>query len=182
MAYNSGKEYFIFPTTAALNCTGESLYSCGEASLYSANTYNRLDTPGSPSQGWSAFSPALLATLDGNQRYPVNQQGRTYGSALLSGVVGREPDLISAEGTGGVCGYVLSHDLSPDITTPEEAVAYMAAFEDHRVLPLYDLNETVIGTFVLSLGIDPSSKEFDGCDLAAAQAKVESGAYTEPRL
>jgi hypothetical protein len=90
------------------------------------------------------------AAQEAQELYPVNESGQTYGKSLDPLVV---PDLISAKGTDGKTGYVLSSDLvGTDPATPEEAVKRQLALEQgghqDQVIPLYEKDgKTVIGQF-----------------------------------
>lgn len=110
--------------------------------------------------------------------YPVNQNGETYGNDLMAQDLGYEPDLIAATGTGGQDGYVREEDLQgPDVTTPEEAVAYMEnlkALPPSCTIPLYDQEGNVIGEF---RGDNPYSggnqKHYDSLEEARAAVVEE---------
>ncbi|MDF2682171.1 MAG: pPPM1a [Brevibacillus sp.] len=98
--------------------------------------------------------PTVINTVDDKvPNYPVNEQGQTYGSglSLLPGP-SKEPDLLLAKGENGIVGYVKSSDLSPSVSSPEEAIAYQKSMEavGYRSIPLYKLDGiTVIGEFRL---------------------------------
>ena len=82
---------------------------------------------------YSNASLSAAAQSEPISAYAVTADGKTYGSALLVDVVGKEPDLISAENEEGITGYVLAEELNdPDCGTS---------------IDLYDLNGTVIGDF-----------------------------------
>ena len=84
--------------------------------------------------------------VDGD--YPRNAAGETYGSWALASVVGDKPDLSAAIGIDGTHGYIRREDISPDIATPEEALAYMETRpETPYLIPLYDKEGEVIGQF-----------------------------------
>ena len=101
--------------------------------------------------------PAFYAILDENGEYPRTASGKTYGSRTLSRYVGYEPELISAVGLDGTRGYIKKSDWEPEINNPEEALAYMEKMaqipEGYLDVPLYDLEENVIGTFRVYTGI-----------------------------
>ena len=83
----------------------------------------------------------LETTLDGNNQYPINQLGESYGLAILADIVGEEPDLIAAVGIDGNEGYVRAEELSADYDVqPDEVV----------LIPLYDVNGVEIGSFALN--------------------------------
>ncbi|WP_053957475.1 hypothetical protein [Inediibacterium massiliense] len=90
-----------------------------------------------------------------NSLYPVNDAGQTYGSAAKATSIEEEPDLILAEGVGGVEGYVSSSDLNADIAkSPQEAVKIMKMKnKSSRFIPLYKWDgKTVIGIFKIGSG------------------------------
>lgn len=92
---------------------------------------------------------ALKCSLDENGQYPVNRLGESYGSDLLSEVVGEVPDLISAVGVDGVRGYIRDEDTHAKYDEP---------LDQDVLIPLYDVNGNVIGSYVLS-GIDLEATE-----------------------
>lgn len=154
MAPASGTVYFV--NTGSMAGAGE-FYSQGVVSIagstlktYEADQFNN-----------SKVMLNLLETLDKNGDYPINSKGEAYGSAMLASVVGYEPDLISAIGTDGVEGYLRLEDTLANIRTPEEAAAYMETYYEDSVLPLYNSEGEVIGTFVQDLnpGISADSIE-----------------------
>lgn len=113
----------------------------------------------------------LLAILLTDGNYPVSDKGKTYGSALLSEIVGHEPDLISAVGTDGQAGYVKYEDVKkPEIKNPSEAVSYMQDRLETYTVPLYDLQEEVIGEFEIGCAMDVT-----GYSLEEAKEMVNLG-------
>ena len=76
-------------------------------------------------------------TLTENNTYPVNADGKTYGSILLADMVGENPDLIAAVNQDNVSGYIRLED----ITMPAQARAAS------QTLSLYDVDGNVIGDF-----------------------------------
>ncbi len=91
----------------------------------------------------------LMKTLTDNEQYPVNKNGETYGSALLSDVVGEEPDLIASIGVDGVKGYVRQDELHTEHHVPAN---------EEFPIPLYDVDGNVIGSFMLT-GVDLEASE-----------------------
>lgn len=82
--------------------------------------------------------------------YPVNTNGETYGPTLPDENA-KEPDLILAVGEGDILGYIKATDTTDNVTSPEEALAYMewVKKQDCISIPLYMQDgETVIGKFV----------------------------------
>lgn len=127
------------------------------------------------------FPEKLLTVLKKNEDgYPANNRGETYGSALLAGYNDNymmSPTLLSAVGTGGVHGYVREADLNPYAATTQDAVAYMSKLEKNRVLPLYDKEGKVIGTFVLD-GSFISGTTDKELETAKASAAAKPGTKT----
>ena len=80
--------------------------------------------------------------------YPTNAKGETYGSYLDRNTVGQAPDLIAAMGENGVEGYIRLNDIAPELFTLEEIRQYQAQVDANPVIPLYDLDGKVIGSFV----------------------------------
>lgn len=160
--YNPCPDYFQFAMAPTVVADSSGIYAGGEVYLYTDSGYQTVRAPetvcvypsakaASASDDGSALMDELKATLDENNEYPVTASGKTYGSELLASVVGHKPDLILAEGEDGVVGYVRASDFEPDVNNPEEAMAYMAELENctekYRVIPLYDLEENIIGSF-----------------------------------
>lgn len=110
--------------------------------------------------------------------YPVNQNGETYGNDLMARDLGYEPDLIAATGTEGQDGYVREADVpGSDVTTPEEAVAYMEhlkSLSPSYTIPLYDQEGNVIGEFRIDNPYSGGNqKHYDS--LEEARAAVAEG-------
>lgn len=164
MQKNVGGNYFYSRLTSEAPVDPGTVYVRGQVALY--NRYTGVDefysTPTASavctSGAYAAQSVpvdetlaelALTLTADGG--YPVTASGKTYGSALLSDLVGEIPELIAAVGVDGTEGYVLANELYPEMNGLAEAEAYAAYLETtedtYRAIPLYDLNEAVIGSF-----------------------------------
>lgn len=112
--------------------------------------------------------------------YPENSMGEPYGSELLKDYNRKywvSPVLLSAVGTDGVHGYVREADLNPYVATRQDAVDYMSKLEENRVLPLYDKEGNVIGTFVLD-GSFISGTTATELESAKAAAAAKPGAET----
>lgn len=150
----SGTRFII--NTDSLSSPGE-YYAQGKLEIDGDTVY----TAETQRVTYSRTMRALLDTLDEDGDYPVNSKGEAYGSLMLARVVGYKPDLVSAIGTNDVEGYLRIEDMIPDIRTPEEAAAYMETYYEDNVLPLYNSEGEVIGTFVqdLNLGISADSTE-----------------------
>ena len=99
------------------------------------------------------FQESVKTVID-NGGYSVNSQGETYGSSLLSNIVGYEPDLSAAQGTNGQYGYIRRSEIRGSqftIRTPQDALEYMtylSAQPNFYPLPLYDCEGNVIGEFL----------------------------------
>ncbi|MEK4297385.1 peptidase [Paenibacillus sp. FSL R5-0914] len=92
----------------------------------------------------------IMEKLSLKKEYDVNNNGETYGSALSEKTIGMEPDLISAIGTNGVNGYIKSEDLSPKVSSIEEALELSGGNGEVKIIPLYAVDGTnVIGEFKL---------------------------------
>ena len=115
--------------------------------------YTTHDAPRTQTRSRAVDEELLLQWLDENGAYRVNQKGETYGSELLSGVVGAAPDLIAAVGVDGVQGYIRMEDRMPDLSTPEKLAAHEARVTQDKEIPLYDVNGAVIGTYLME-GVD----------------------------
>ena len=87
-------------------------------------------------------------------KYPVNEYGQTYGSALYATSPDNGPDLIWAAGVDDTLGFVCESDLIGELAkNPEEAAAMMERPQEPRSIPLYDVyGKTVIGEFIVSPG------------------------------
>lgn len=189
MRYNTSAASFVAGVTSASSggyCSwGHTRSTYFEAEGFTvANAYRLTsgeDFVFSPELGNFKFPEKLLEMLKGNEDgYPVNSAGEPYGSALLTDYNRKywvSPVLLSAVGTDGVHGYVREADLNPYVATRQDAVAYMSKLEENRVLPLYDKDGNVIGTFVLdgSFISGTTAKELES---AKATAAAKPGAET----
>lgn len=142
MRYNEKPTNYYYAVTEYYS-TSQPVYSQGQVDIYTGTEYLRCDVASTHS--FSESDKSHTPTINDSKDDPTNASGKTYGTSLFSG----EPDLIAAIGTDGVHGYVKADDLDPKVNNPEEAEAYMEGFNKNRILPLYDVNETVIGTFIL---------------------------------
>lgn len=159
------KFHYINVTTGSIDKTieipenGDYLYN---GDHFVSDTLNKTEIVGA--------ARALAYQLD-DGNYPVSDKGKTYGSALLSEIVGHEPDLISAVGTDGQAGYVKYEDVKkPEIKNPSEAVSYMQDRLETYTVPLYDLQEEVIGEFEIGCAMDVT-----GYSLEEAKEMVNLG-------
>lgn len=186
MTYNASPEYLTYRITEQVRGESDGIRCKGKVELYDGTDYVKVDAPATvvryPANRAAddAEWEALRMTLDENGNYPVTKAGKTYGSELLSDVVGCEPDLILSEGTDGTVGYIRAEDLYPDVKNPIEALAYMESLEfdedGHRSIPLYDLDENVIGTFQIDQGETEIPPEVQNTlDRLAQASKVDAG-------
>lgn len=137
MKYNDTKISGWYVYSDTINTAGK-YYSQTKAEFYNGNGYTSYTGYKSP---YLVFQP----------KYKLNQSGESYGSGLSEFTVGEEPDLISAIGTNGKDGYVRANDLSPKISTIEEALNQANRNGEVRTIPLYDVDgKTVIGQFNLT--------------------------------
>ncbi|XAS65664.1 hypothetical protein ACOM2C_02495 [Pseudarthrobacter sp. So.54] len=119
--------------------------------------------------GTAAFAAqdALLVQVPGTgspaaPEFARNAAGLTYGSAAKAVSPETEPDLIQAQGEGGVEGYVFKRDLDyqPTFKSPAEAAEWQNANAGkHVAIGLYDSSGTKrVGTFVIT---PPTQEEID---------------------
>ena len=157
-------------------------YAVGQVTVYMGSgesaRYNTLSTQ-MAAAGETDVLAKLAKAFDKDGYFPLTAQGLTYGSGLRTDNTGTRPDLIAAVGTNDVKGYVRLDELDPYTATPKEAAALAAAVKD-SVLPLYDLNGKVIGTFVQDVGVTSNSKSFAGCSYEAARERAAKGPYMTP--
>ena len=96
----------------------------------------------------------LLATAANfTLKYPINENGLTYGSAFDSISPNDEPDLILARGIDGTIGYVYASDLNgKEPKSPEEAISLQKMKTGENItIPLYEADgKTIIGEFRIS--------------------------------
>lgn len=166
MNYTVGEIYFHDCLCPSITAGPEGVYTAGEVSLYTGAGYVWYPTPStvvkypivtSAEDIDSAADPLdeLALTLASDGGYPVTASGKTYGSALLADLVGESPELVAAVGVDGTRGYVLISDLRPEVNDLGDALEYMEYLEStedtYNVIPLYDLNENVIGSFHVQL-------------------------------
>lgn len=168
MLYNTVSYYFVVATMNNSVYSGDGAYSQGEIEYFNGDHFDSDElykTETVPA------SRGLLEEQLQDGKYPVNRNGKTYGSILSKETTGYEPSLIAALGTEGQEGYVRREDLQgPEIRTPEEAVAYMQTRPESYTIPLYDLQEKVIGEFEIGGAMDIS-----GCTLEEAKTLAAAG-------
>ena len=126
----------------------EFYYSQGYVALYQGDDYKIYRCKSTPRY------MAKQATYKDSVEIQYNSHGEIFGSEFLLAEIGVKPDLILARGTNGELGYVKASELERnEISTPEEAIAYMESeeYKVTRTIPLYDCEgETVIGSFEFS--------------------------------
>ena len=101
--------------------------------------------------------PASILSSFPVPSYPVNANGKTYGTLAFTRYIGAEPDLVACLGIDGTYGYCYQTDLDGEqVNNPEEAIEYMQRLEEmrrngeqyERIIPLYaEDGITVIGEF-----------------------------------
>ncbi|MED1788152.1 peptidase [Brevibacillus laterosporus] len=160
MTYNSESLagfYVYSPRTT----TGNSYYAQSKAEFYNGDGYTKFTGYKSPIQS----HPRLLSSSKSEnpmmrEIYDVNGNGETYGSALSEYTIGVEPDLISAIGINEVKGYVRADDLTPDVSSIEEAIDETSKNDNIRTIPLYDVDgTTILGEFELITNYEKEKKE-----------------------
>ena len=176
--YNTTSENFHYRVSPWVNTSSSVvMYGTGTVYLYTGSGYESYPVPQTARVSRTAAS--LTGTLEDGQ-YPTNDSGKTYGSVLLAEAVGEQPDLIAAVGTEGQSGYVLAEDLNgPAVNTPAEAAAYMEALPAERMIPLYDVDENVIGSFRITTQTeapdDVIQAEIAKLQMRAVQADIGGG-------
>lgn len=136
-----------FDCPVHLDDFSEYLYSKGMSALWNGDGYTTKSTTSSPNAKKNLSSSPIMSIQ-------VNTSGQTFGSAANSTSIEDEPDLILAEGIGGVRGYVKSSDLNGEMPkSPEEAVKMMQTKNSNqsKFIPLYDSEgKAVIGQFKIT--------------------------------
>ncbi|MDK9711400.1 hypothetical protein [Acidaminobacter sp.] len=81
----------------------------------------------------------------------INAAGETFGSSAYAESLEDEPDLVLAEGVGGMVGYVKSSDLNSGAAKSPEEAAKSTIDKNTRFIPLYESDgKTVIGRFKIA--------------------------------
>lgn len=115
--------------------------------------YNIYNTPPTPLQTYSYNSvnqpSESIDPLSLPNKYSINDKGETYGSALIADATGQYPDLIAAEGISGIRGYVRLEDLDYSPTSLYDAILHTPSLEN-AIIPVYDINGTIVDTFELT--------------------------------
>lgn len=185
MRYNSSTAYFYYQETNKAYANDNGVICGGEVAIYNGTRYEKRTAPQTrvtyPGRAADGTSKEVMALLDENGGYPVTAAGESYGPITLTEVVGSGPDLIWARGVDETKGYIRAEDLQPDVNNPEEAAAYMAELKNNpnkfRMIPLYDLEGNVIGSFEVTLPTDdevsPEAQEtIDKLEEAAYQSRL----------
>ncbi|GEM_PF-700201 len=150
--YNTSTVSAFYVYSTGISTSGQ-YYAQNTGSFYNGSGYTNFTGYKSPNQTLSssgtksastAGAEKVLEDLISKNEYDINENGETYGSALSSYTIGIEPDLIAAVGTNGVNGYVKAAELTPEVSTIEEALALMGENGSVRTIPLYDVNGTAI--------------------------------------
>ncbi|WP_201264875.1 peptidase [Brevibacillus reuszeri] len=167
MVYNSDSISAFHVYSPRISTYGE-YYAFSRADFYNGNGYTRYAGNKSPIQTLNSSTFAkttedskVIEDLLSKTEYDVNDNGETYGSGLSILSIGEEPDLISAIGTNGVKGYVRAIDLTPEVSSIEEAIEANKDNGDISTIPLYDVDgTTVLGEFelVTNFELDPEKK------------------------
>ncbi|MFB5089463.1 hypothetical protein PGC35_20145 [Psychrobacillus sp. PGGUH221] len=95
----------------------------------------------------------IITGNENNTEFAINEQGQTYGTPIIPsgpGEVGHEPDLIKTKGENGLVGYVKAQDLTPNFSSPKEALAQQETIKTvgYVSIPLYKSDgNTIIGEF-----------------------------------
>lgn len=159
-SYNTNSDYFHYSITPNYYYTSSIIaggwVQLGTGTGFLQEPVNNTAVIGGNSSSSYAKSMiesnySLLSTLNSDMTYPTNENGETYGSSLLSYIVGKEPDLIAAVGTNGVRGYVRLNDDSPVITCEADVISYYESIKKYHSVPLYDYHGNVIGSFELGI-------------------------------
>ncbi|MCF7754454.1 peptidase [Paenibacillus xylanexedens] len=159
MTYNTSKisSFFVYSPRITTKTT---YYAQNVGEFYNGNGYTRYTGYKSPNLKLSNVNSSNVLFENNTEtsetihelllqtKYDVNSQGDTYGSALSEPIIGVEPDLIAAIGTNGIEGYLKAEDLTPKITTIEEALAQSQVNGTVRTIHLYDVEgDNIIGEF-----------------------------------
>lgn len=149
--FNETTDYFSYAVTPYYY-SDNLVRAAGNVQIKNGTSFEYFTAPSTgydknPSRSVN-ISDKLKSTLDANGNYPKTINGETYGSGLLSSIVGYKPDLISATGANGVSGYIRNEDASPKFVTEKDYELYKAKLEASGYkIPLYDLQGNVIGDF-----------------------------------
>lgn len=126
-------------------------YSQSRVCFYNGNGYDYFTAYRSP----NLAVPASLVNLE----YERNDNNETFGSGLLTELLGVEPDYIAAIGIDGTKGYIRTNELYTVPTSPEEAIATMQQERKDKTIPLYDIDGNIIGSFMVTVVVQESLSE-----------------------
>lgn len=149
--YNSSPAVNVIAYSSRTKSSGY-FYAQSKIRLYNGDGYNTYTAKKSPNGTVSRARSSEVSATD-DFTYSVNEFNETYGSGLMADIAGEEPDLISAIGTNGEQGYVRSEDLMPECHSIEDAMEASELAYSNQYIPLYNLNDEVIGEFELT-GMD----------------------------
>ena len=117
------------------------VYSQGMTALWNGVGYTTRSTTASPNAQFKSPSRSIQ----------INAAGETFGSSAYAESLEDEPDLVLAEGVGGMVGYVKSSDLNSGAAKSPEEAAKSTIDKNTRFIPLYESDgKTVIGRFKIA--------------------------------
>ncbi|MGE9875778.1 hypothetical protein ACQQ9V_07630 [Hornefia butyriciproducens] len=120
---------------------------------------------------------AFMSTItkDETHTYKTNGDGLTYGKQLENS--DEEPDLLEVTATNGKTGYIKTKDVDKygggNVSTPEEAAAYMESDEPIKLNVYKEDGTTVIGFFYLD-GTTELKKYKSQSATSAVDAEINS--------
>ena len=120
---------------------------------------------------------AFMSTItkDETHTYKTNGAGLTYGKQLENS--DEEPDLLEVTATNGKTGYIKTKDVNKygggNVSTPEEAAAYMESDEPIKLNVYKEDGTTVIGFFYLD-GTTELKKYKSQSATSAVDAEINS--------
>lgn len=135
--------------TATGKYAADAAYSRGQVAIKERDGSFTTHTTTKTATVSRAAETQLLQTLGKDGQYLRNINGETYGSELLSDVVGQSPDLIAAVGNNDVHGYIRAEDRMTLLNRDMDLNARILAAAEDRDIPLYDRDGRVIGTFTI---------------------------------
>lgn len=149
MVYNTSKVASFYVYSSRKSGAGQ-YYALNKASFYNGNGYTTYTGNKSPIQTLSSSSADSMPEAALKTSYEINGNGESYGSGLSEYTIGYEPDLIQAESSDGISGYVRSSDLNDSTLTFDEVQSGNSVL----FIPLYEKDGiTKIGEFVLASNV-----------------------------
>lgn len=86
----------------------------------------------------------------GEYKYPVNENGETYGKDVYDNDSNEQPDLIAVYGVDGTYGYIKATDGEIEPSNPEEAIELTKGNSGPKEIPVYDKDgKTIVSTFII---------------------------------